>query len=170
MMSSTIPSAKYSCSVSPDMFGNGSTAIEGLSGSAGGWLDAAAAFCGHGDAGPYGTRQPRIGSAIFLSVCEPMSSRAISILPRIWPSCVMRNADTSRLCDPFQTRRDVDAVTKDVVLFDDDIPDVNADAEFDPCPAARRYFGRPCPRGLPSAHRTASTTLANSPVAPSPVS
>src|SRR6267142_5918325 len=36
MMSSTIPSAKYSCSGSPLMFWNGNTAIEGLSGSASG--------------------------------------------------------------------------------------------------------------------------------------
>jgi hypothetical protein len=33
MISSTMPSAKYSCSGSPDMFWNGSTAIDGLSGS-----------------------------------------------------------------------------------------------------------------------------------------
>ena len=32
VISSTIPSAKYSCSGSPLMFWNGSTAIEGLSG------------------------------------------------------------------------------------------------------------------------------------------
>ena len=32
MMSSTMPSAKYSCSGSPLMFGNGRTAIDGLSG------------------------------------------------------------------------------------------------------------------------------------------
>ena len=37
-----IPSAKYSCSGSPDMFSNGSTAMDGLSGSgsARGWLTA----------------------------------------------------------------------------------------------------------------------------------
>jgi alpha-ketoglutarate-dependent 2,4-dichlorophenoxyacetate dioxygenase len=33
MISSTMPSAKYSCSGSPDMFWNGRTAIDGLSGS-----------------------------------------------------------------------------------------------------------------------------------------
>src|SRR5512133_736082 len=33
MISSTIPSAKYSCSGSPLMFWNGSTAIEGFSGN-----------------------------------------------------------------------------------------------------------------------------------------
>lgn len=36
MMSSTMPSAKCSCPASPLMFWNGSTAIEGLSGSASG--------------------------------------------------------------------------------------------------------------------------------------
>ena len=35
MISSTIPSAKYSCSGSPLMFSNGSTAMDGLSGSGG---------------------------------------------------------------------------------------------------------------------------------------
>jgi len=36
MISSTMPSTKYSCSGSPDMFWNGSTAIDGLSGRANG--------------------------------------------------------------------------------------------------------------------------------------
>ena len=40
LMSSTIPSAKYSCSGSPLMFWNGSTAIEGLSGCASAGLSA----------------------------------------------------------------------------------------------------------------------------------
>jgi hypothetical protein len=35
MISSTMPSAKYSCSGSPLRFWNGSTAIDGLPGSAG---------------------------------------------------------------------------------------------------------------------------------------
>jgi hypothetical protein len=38
MISSTMPSAKYSCSGSPDRFWNGSTAIDGLSGSGSGTL------------------------------------------------------------------------------------------------------------------------------------
>ena len=37
MMSSTTPSAKYSCSGSPLMFVNGRTAMEGLSGSGSGF-------------------------------------------------------------------------------------------------------------------------------------
>ena len=42
-MSSTMPSAKYSCSGSPLMFWNGSTAIDGLSGSGRAGCDGAAA-------------------------------------------------------------------------------------------------------------------------------
>jgi len=39
MMSSTIPSAKYSCSGSPLMFRNGKTAMDGFSGNAGAVAD-----------------------------------------------------------------------------------------------------------------------------------
>src|SRR5262245_16416054 len=42
MMSSTRPSAKYSCSGSPLMFWNGSTAIDGLSGNGSGTCGTAA--------------------------------------------------------------------------------------------------------------------------------
>ena len=48
------------------------------------------------------------------------------------PTSVVRNADTARLCDPFETHCNIDPVTKDIVLFDNNITDVNADAEFDP--------------------------------------
>jgi hypothetical protein len=44
MISSTMPSAKYSCSGSPPIFVNGNTAIDGLSGKIGGDLDGAAGF------------------------------------------------------------------------------------------------------------------------------
>jgi hypothetical protein len=37
MISSTVPSAKYSCSGSSLIFWNGSTAIDGLSGSGNAW-------------------------------------------------------------------------------------------------------------------------------------
>ena len=48
------------------------------------------------------------------------------------PTRVIRNADTARLCNPFETHRNIDPITKDIVLFDNNITDVNADAEFDP--------------------------------------
>ena len=48
------------------------------------------------------------------------------------PTSVVRDADTAGLCNPFETHRNIDPVTKDIVFFDNNITDVNADAEFDP--------------------------------------
>jgi len=45
---------------------------------------------------------------------------------------IVGNANPTRLCDPFETHRNIDPVTIDVVFFDDNITDVNADAKFDP--------------------------------------
>ncbi len=44
MMSSVMPSEKYSCSGSPDMLSNGRTAIEGFPGSGSGARSGAAAL------------------------------------------------------------------------------------------------------------------------------
>ena len=48
------------------------------------------------------------------------------------PLRVIGNADAARLGDPFKARRDIDAVAEDIVVVDDDVADVNADAKFDP--------------------------------------
>jgi hypothetical protein len=48
------------------------------------------------------------------------------------PTSVIRDADTARVCNPLETHCNIDPVTKDIVLFDNDITDVNADAELDP--------------------------------------
>src|SRR5258708_18087188 len=64
VISSTIPSAKYSCSGSSDMFWNGRTAIEGLSGSGGGapFLSVSALY-----APPRTTKnRTRFGEVLFL--------------------------------------------------------------------------------------------------------
>ena len=47
------------------------------------------------------------------------------------PTSVVRDADTAGLCNPFETHCNIDPVTKDIVVFDNNITDVNADAEFD---------------------------------------
>jgi hypothetical protein len=62
MISSTMPSAKYSCSGSPLMFANGSTAIDGLSGRGGPELDRSAV-----EPAAVITRYVRTGRAMFLS-------------------------------------------------------------------------------------------------------
>ncbi len=50
--------------------------------------------------------------------------RYIYLAPNL-PTCVVRNADTARFCDPFETHCNIDPVTKDIVIFDNNIADVN---------------------------------------------
>ena len=45
---------------------------------------------------------------------------------------IVGNANPTRFCDPFETHCNIDPVTKDIIVFDDNITDVNADAKFDP--------------------------------------
>jgi hypothetical protein len=75
MMSSVMPSEKYSCSGSSLMLVKGSTAMDGLSGSASGSARPVAA------PKPSIQRHTRTGLAIFLSSCSPASSNVASTLP-----------------------------------------------------------------------------------------
>ena len=45
---------------------------------------------------------------------------------------IVGNANPTRLCDPFETHCNIDTITKDIIVCDDNITDVNADAKFDP--------------------------------------
>ena len=45
---------------------------------------------------------------------------------------IVGNTNTTRFCDPFETHRNIDPITKDIVVFDDNITNVNADAKLDP--------------------------------------
>jgi hypothetical protein len=45
---------------------------------------------------------------------------------------IVGNADPTRLCDPFETHCNIDTITKDIIVCDDNITEVNADAKFDP--------------------------------------
>src|SRR4029077_1625032 len=53
-------------------------------------------------------------------------------LPADLTLCVVGDANATRLRNPFKARGDVDAVAKDIVVIDDDVTDVDADAKFDP--------------------------------------
>jgi hypothetical protein len=48
------------------------------------------------------------------------------------PVSVVRNANATRFGDPFETHCNIDPITKDIIVCDDNITDVNADAKFDP--------------------------------------
>src|SRR5271165_21112 len=141
MISSTMPSAKYSCSGSPLILANGSTPTDGLSGRAG-----PEPACANGEPAAVTTRYARTGRATFLSGCSPMSSKARSRRARGVLLYARRNADTARLGQAFEPGGNIDAVAKDVAVLDDDIADIDADAELD---AAVRWhrciaFGQRC--------------------------
>src|SRR5207245_10340840 len=48
------------------------------------------------------------------------------------PTSVIRDADTARLCNSLETHCNIDPITKDIIVCDDNITDVNADAKFNP--------------------------------------
>ena len=87
MMSSAMPSAKYSWSGSALIFVNGSTAIDGLSGRLG--IGAAAMLGGLPVLG--NTRKTCTGSAMFLTDCKPASAKAAETRD---PTCSRTVADT----------------------------------------------------------------------------
>jgi len=46
------------------------------------------------------------------------------------PVSIVGNADPTGLRDPFEARGNIDAIAKDIVVVDDNITDVNADAKL----------------------------------------
>src|SRR5215831_9717304 len=68
---------------------------------------------------------------MFLSCCLPKFSMVRSILP-VTSSCTRAETHTPPGCaKPFEARGNVDAVAKDVAVFDDDVALMNADAPLD---------------------------------------
>jgi hypothetical protein len=53
---------------------------------------------------------------------------------------IVGNADTTGLRNPFEARRNIDAVAKDIVVVNNNIADVNADAKLDPIVLGRTYI------------------------------
>ena len=57
-----------------------------------------------------------------------MSSNTTSIFAANLPVCIVGNANAARFGDSLKTRRDVDSIAENIVVVDDDVADVNADA------------------------------------------
>ena len=133
MMSSVMPSEKYSCSGSPDMLSKGSTAIEGGSGSAAALADAAVACAGCGRRRvavgmpfPHPDRPGDVLDADLAAVAEGDVDAVADALVDD-----RGDADAARLGQRLQARGDVDAVAVDVVAVDDDVAEVDADPQRD---------------------------------------
>src|SRR5436190_14335966 len=48
------------------------------------------------------------------------------------PLCIIGDTDAARLRYSLEACRDVDAISKNIVIINDDVADVNADTKFDP--------------------------------------
>jgi len=106
------------------MLAKGSTAIDGLAGSA--RVDLCWAAVG---TEPVATRYTRTDRAMFFSCCSPRSSKieaAGGILLH-----ARGDADAAGLSQALQTGCHVDAITEDVTVLDHDVALVNPDAELD---------------------------------------
>ena len=75
---------------------------------------------------------------MFLSCCSPWSTKLTSSRPSEILLDPRRHADTARVRQSFQTSGHVHAVAENVAILDDDVADIDADAELDP--AVRRHF------------------------------
>ena len=170
MMSSTIPSAKYSCSGSPLMFWNGRTAIDGMSGAPRSGAGAAIGLapvraCAPSSATVDADRPGDVLQLLLALVDKADIDPAFDVLLH-----ARRHADAARLGEALEARRDVHAVAENIVVLDDDVADMDADAEVDALGLGHaRHCARPCRAGRRRRSATASTTLANSTSRPSPV-
>jgi len=101
-----------------DAFWNGSTAIDGLSGSTkGGWPTKTHPV------DPHWTRY--VLERLLARVLEGNVKLPLDVLQHS-----TRNADTPRLRNPLQTHRHVHAIPEDVATVDDDVTDIDADTEL----------------------------------------
>src|SRR5215469_3013257 len=117
MISSTIPSAKYSCSGSPLMFWNGSTAIDGLSGKASGGSDAVPTT---GLEGP--------GCVLYLLLTHILECEVELVAHLIAHDPA--DADPARLGQSFEPRCDIDSVSVDIAPVFDDVAEIDPHTEF----------------------------------------
>jgi hypothetical protein len=83
---------------------------------------------------------------------------------------VLGKTDRARLRDSFEARRDVDSVAHEVaVRFLDHVAEMNVDAELDALVGGTQALRSTMALWTSIAQRTASTTLRNSTMSPSPV-
>src|SRR5580704_6629277 len=145
MISSTMPSAKYSCSGSPLILANGSTAIEGLSGSGSAGLPSPAS---RGTlsriAGEGGPRRARggvgegrahpvdphwAGNVFYLLLAQILEDKGQPVAHVVMHRIGDEHA--AGIGQGFDPGGDVDAVAVEVVALDDHVAEIDADAQFD---------------------------------------
>ena len=140
MMSSTMPSAKYSCSGSPLILVNGRTAMEGLSGTSkpvrGAAVGARRRRAAIEQRAPGPHRLGNVLERLLAQIVPGDLDLAAHLAMRI-----VGDADAAGLGDRLQPGGDIDAVAENVVVVDDDVADMDADAKRE---AAVLRHGRRC--------------------------
>ncbi len=119
MMSSVMPSLKYSCSESPLILMKGRTATDAASGSR-----------GRRDRGFAIARRPapnpdRTGDVLHLMVAGVLK-RDLDLSPDLLVDR-LGNTESTLAGQTLQAGRHIDSVTKEVVVIDDDVAQVDAD-------------------------------------------
>ena len=100
--------------------------MEGLSGGAGVGRGASDARLRH-QVQPIDAHGPRdVLQALLAGIDEVGRHLALHL-----PPSVLGNRDAARFGNALDPRRDVDAVAKDILAFDDDVADVDPDPELD---------------------------------------
>ena len=144
---------------------NGSTAIEGF------WPDPSRVWppvAAAGVAGLHAKNPDRPFDVLQMLLAGILEGDVQPVADMFAGGC--RDADAARLGDVLQPRRHIDAVAKDVAVLDDDVAEIDADAELD-APILGTPALRPAiPCWISTAQATAFTTLVNSTSMPSPVS
>ena len=162
------PSTKCSCSGSPPILAKGKTTIERRGGADFSGASAGAGFATAGYADVERIDPDRFGDVLELGRAEIGYREIESSLDL--PVGLLGDANPSGLGDPLQPRRDIDAVAHQVaVAFLDHVAEMDADPKS--MRLVRRDAGVTLDHALWTsiAQFTASTTLRNSTIAPSPV-
>ena len=85
----------------------------------------------------------RIGDVLDLAITEQLVAANQLVLYLLVNAA--RDVNLARIGNALETRSDVDAVTVDVVWFDDDVAEIDADPVLDPVMLRQRMrCARPC--------------------------
>jgi hypothetical protein len=121
------------------MFWNGSTAIDGLSGSMSGDCDGVSIAGSKGlTRSPSRMRWTRTGRAMFLTCCSPMSSNEKELVAHLITHHAA-DADPAGLSQSLEPRCDIDPIAVDVAPVLNDIAEIDPHPELDP--AIGRHIG-----------------------------
>ena len=164
MISSTMPSAKYSCPGSPLMF----LERQDRYGGAVGKYERRSPNLNTEVPAERTTRYTRTGRTMFLRAAHPILNIEGDLAARVIEDC-LRYADAPRLRQSLQPGSNVHSIAIEVSPIDDHVAEVDPDAELYTFLLRTSALRLCMPCWTSIAQPSASTTLGNSTRIPSPV-